>query len=238
MLRRRDAKPPRRPRVITWRLVLVSLVVGLVLAVVSVPASLARGALAGSSWHYAHNPRPVIYDGRVYRTYTSNRPTLTLTYVNMYHDAGAVEIKQLIADGMPVRQTDPRPRAVRAWMDTHGGEVTRTSVGWPLRTAYTQTCQSARGWASSQPWNFHVLTMGAWEITAFGRDWTIPYLPLWPGLLGNAVFYGMLLLLCSADLRRRKLRRRAKRGLCLACAYELGEGVTACPECGLARVGA
>lgn len=80
------------------------------------------------------------------------------------------------------------------------------------------------------------LVEGAWRRTVLGRNWLVPYLPLWPGLLGNTLFYAIFALIPLSLLRRRKLRRRARRGLCLACAYELGEGVAACPECGLVRV--
>jgi hypothetical protein len=81
-------------------------------------------------------------------------------------------------------------------------------------------------------------TAGVWERTAFGRDWFIPYLPLWPGLLGNTLFYAVLVLTPLVLLRWRTLRGRARRGLCVGCGYEPGEGVSACPECGLARAGA
>ena len=76
---------------------------------------------------------------------------------------------------------------------------------------------------------------GNWAVRAFGRDWLIPTLPLWPGLLGNTLFYGVFALTPIALLRWRKLHRRARRGLCLKCGYDPGEGVKACPECGLAR---
>ncbi len=48
MRHRREAKTTRRPRVITWRLVIVSLVVGVVLAVGSVP-------FAAVAWQSAKN---------------------------------------------------------------------------------------------------------------------------------------------------------------------------------------
>ncbi|MEQ9096519.1 MAG: hypothetical protein RIE32_09675 [Phycisphaerales bacterium] len=74
-----------------------------------------------------------------------------------------------------------------------------------------------------------------WRFSALGRRWIVPLLPIWPGLLGNAIFYALFVLMPVVLWRGPKLRRRARRGLCLACGYELGEGVDACPECGLAR---
>jgi hypothetical protein len=63
--------------------------------------------------------------------------------------------------------------------------------------------------------------------------WAIPVRPLWPGLLGNIVVYaaGVLLLLTLPRWWRRYVRRWE--GRCAACGYELGEGVSTCPECGL-----
>jgi hypothetical protein len=61
---------------------------------------------------------------------------------------------------------------------------------------------------------------------------TIPLKPFWPGLLANALVFGVLggtLVLRLAGLRR---RRRQSRGQCLKCGYALA-GLTKCPECGM-----
>jgi hypothetical protein len=60
----------------------------------------------------------------------------------------------------------------------------------------------------------------------------LPYLPAWPGFALDTVFYGTLaFLLWSAPGFVRRTRRR-RRGLCVACGYEL-KGTPKCPECGL-----
>jgi hypothetical protein len=59
----------------------------------------------------------------------------------------------------------------------------------------------------------------------------LPYLPLWPGIAINTIFYALILwLLFFAPFAWRR-RRRLKRGLCPACAYPVG-GSPVCTECG------
>ena len=103
-------------------------------------------------------------------------------------------------------------------------------AGWPMRCAYRYGSVGSHGMLIDES--------PAPTILIKRRQWTLPVLPLWPGLLGNTLFYAVLVLTPLALLRWRKLRRRVKRGLCAACGYELGEGIGACPECGLARAGA
>lgn len=61
----------------------------------------------------------------------------------------------------------------------------------------------------------------------------LPYLPLWPGLILNTLFYAAIWwgLLALPRLIRRVVRTR--RGLCPRCAYDMrGLTNTPCPECG------
>ncbi len=61
----------------------------------------------------------------------------------------------------------------------------------------------------------------------------LPLRPLWPGLVVNSAFYGLLLWLLSLvpSIIRRGLRRR--RGRCVKCGYDLrGNPAGGCPECG------
>lgn len=62
----------------------------------------------------------------------------------------------------------------------------------------------------------------------------LPYLPIWPNLIANTVFWGGVwwcVLFVPAVIRR---RRRVKRGQCAACGYDLSANAagTSCPECG------
>jgi hypothetical protein len=66
----------------------------------------------------------------------------------------------------------------------------------------------------------------------------VPYLPIWPGLLLNTLFYATLwsILLFAPRAIRRHLRTKHHR--CPTCKYDLRNLPTAiCPECGTARPG-
>jgi hypothetical protein len=61
----------------------------------------------------------------------------------------------------------------------------------------------------------------------------IPFRPIWPGLLANTAFYGVILwaLWFTPGAVRRAMRKQ--RGACVRCGYELqGGGQATCPECG------
>ena len=57
--------------------------------------------------------------------------------------------------------------------------------------------------------------------------------PIWPGFAINTIFYGAILwLLIPGQFALRRLIRR-KRGLCIACGYDLSHAEhEVCPECG------
>lgn len=227
MRARRKPKPPRPPRIIAARLVVVALVVGVVLAVVSVPV----GAIVLNLRHAGNWPSAVVWYGErgghlvvVYR-----QPYATGTVWGVSSEAlgpTTTSAEQMRQDGYARLDKDPSPRRVRIVPDDHFGSALSVSAGWPLDAAYYLT------WYADT--HSGLRTRGVWMTHATGRDWFLPYLPLWPGLLGNTLFYALLVLAPLALLRWRTLRRRARRGLCVACGYELGEGVGACPECGLA----
>ncbi|MEQ8845002.1 MAG: hypothetical protein RIB58_09125 [Phycisphaerales bacterium] len=230
MRRSREAKPPRCPRVITWRLVLLALVVGVVLAVGSVPVGSAVRWLPAYSGG-SHDELEALYDPDAPAAYRRSGDWWSTRW---HGDAGpspSVETAILFArfiNGQRVHAS-PLPAPAQAMLDGGAASVDFIGVGWPWRAAW--------GAIASPPSGPPGMVRGLWHPTVFGYHLQVPYFPLWPGLLGNTLFYGALALIPLALLRWHKLRRRARRGLCLACAYELGEGVEACPECGLARAG-
>lgn len=60
----------------------------------------------------------------------------------------------------------------------------------------------------------------------------IPYLPAWPGLLVNTVFYGLLLWAATHPRVIWRLLTRRK-GMCQSCGYDVAAGgLAVCPECG------
>ncbi len=100
-----------------------------------------------------------------------------------------------------------------------------TDVFW---SGYPFKC--AVGW-----WEFH--GDRAWLIKwgqVRHRTVVTPLRPMWVGLLGNTLVYAALLLVPWTGVRFIRTRRRRARGRCVACAYELGAGIEVCPECGLA----
>lgn len=234
------AKPPRRPRVITARLVVVSLVVGVVLAVVSVPVGVViaeRGPAVTSRLKavefFVHEETKAYYVRHVQATSTqwtgfeygigSNPPT---------QSRGLSPKAFAQAMGASLVPSSPLPGRTRAAFAGRMDTVEYHEVGWPWRVAWGVHGSVYQPASSTD--------VGLSRIAAFGDVWLVPYLPLWPGLLGNTLFYAVLMLTPLALLRWRRLRCRTRRGLCAACGYELGEGsgaCPACPECGLAKRG-
>ncbi len=240
MRTRRDPKPPRPPRppcVITPRLIVIALVVGVVLAVVSVPVCVAVDRTPWMKNRWRETNTDYKFQGRLVSIQWEHYPTGGLLMCSGV-DAELVQ-RQYVSDEVrnaPAVSHDPRPRFTRKWLDRGDGMVFSPRFGWPWAAgwsvSYEQFSQTNGSPSGAAP-----VEVGAWNVIAFGHDLSIPYLPLWPGLLGNTLFYAVLVLAPLALLRWRKLRRRARRGLCVACGYELGAGVEACPECGLAKRG-
>lgn len=234
-MRRRDSKMPRHPRVITWRLVVVSLVVGVVLAVGSVPVGVFVTDLPWATTTFTNRVDWYVYDAKM----LVHRQSQAATFDSW---SWTIEPDGLHSGWSPPADfstpiwvdVDPRPERAASWLDAKGGGVFTVTAGWPMRAAYGEL-RTSDAWLDGSRASSEQVDVGIWYPRVFGRYFNLPYLPLWVGLLGNALFYVLVVLVPVVLLRWHKLRRRARRGLCLACAYELGEGVEACPECGLAK---
>ncbi len=75
-----------------------------------------------------------------------------------------------------------------------------------------------------------------WNLARRGNPTTIqfPYRPDWPGLAGNAAFYGLLWALPLIGFPIVRRRARMRRARCGSCNYDLcGTTSGVCPECGL-----
>lgn len=122
-------------------------------------------------------------------------------------------------------------------MGTPGGPLLvwpfQVRVGWPARSlAYWH--ERAYGWGE-----YAVGTRGKSGI-ALGRqigsgamfhERIVPLQPLWGGLTLNTLAFAAVLFLPWQAAAWRRMQRRARRGLCAACGYELS-GLNRCPECG------
>ncbi|MFG0258779.1 MAG: hypothetical protein ACF8LK_00390 [Phycisphaerales bacterium JB041] len=130
--------------------------------------------------------------------------------------------------------------------DTVRGPAVIESRGFPLRALRSYvvadiTAQddiSADGTFAVQDWKV-LRTVGALAITdesPSDQGAALPYLPYWPGLLANTLFYTLLWWLAFASLRMVKHNRRYRRGLCPLCRYDLlADYSNGCSECGWKR---
>ena len=219
------ARSPQRKkhRIVTLRVVVVSVVVGVVLAVGSVPV--AAAIVYGVLWTtvVAHTQ----FEDRA-ASMEAFRAVGFGTEFWFVSANGAWALKDLRdVSEAPLEATDPRPGHARpAW----GGTPANASYlhvrhGWPWHAAEGREVH-APGQPSARAWATY------WNIGP-GRH-LVPMAPVWPGLLANTLFYAALTLALLMGLRSWRTRRRRKRGRCVACGYELGESVGVCPECGLA----
>jgi hypothetical protein len=70
------------------------------------------------------------------------------------------------------------------------------------------------------------------QLDFFQRT-VLPYLPYWPGLLTNTLFYALLFAALHQLTAYARRARRRRRNRCAACGYDLsGLDATPCPECG------
>lgn len=113
------------------------------------------------------------------------------------------------------------------WLKQYGHARTASLwlVGWPVRSVY--------GVRRTGPPLATVQRVGMAELVVLGRSWSFPWIPYPLGLLANAFIYALLSLAVMAMLRWWRVQRRIRRRWCAACGYKLGEGVGTCPECGL-----
>ena len=109
-----------------------------------------------------------------------------------------------------------------------------SGAGWPLRAfrcaSGNMYTPDAKGWMIGGTRGHRVM----WKQ---GRPILMPMEPVWLGLVGNTLFYALLLFVLwhSPSVIRRLVRHR--RGQCLNCGYDRRghEPASPCPECGVAR---
>ncbi len=115
--------------------------------------------------------------------------------------------------------------AVSAW--SSGGDyyhLGQVRVGSPIRTFQY-------GWYYDGGYPYERVLFNGWLARSEPRL-ILPYEPIWPGFAFNTIFYAAILwlLIPGPFTLRRFLRLR--RGLCPACAYQMGESGV-CTECGV-----
>lgn len=106
------------------------------------------------------------------------------------------------------------------------------AVGWPFRTVRCWRTISKRDQLDPVNMVIHDNKVG-YVSTPLGA---FPARPVWLGLLGNAIFYGVFLLGVWEGLSWLARRNRTRKGRCPWCAYDLrGDLASGCPECGWRR---
>ncbi len=109
------------------------------------------------------------------------------------------------------------------------------AYGWPL-VALRYECHVPNGEPSSARCECVETGLAPWRdpISPKTLERVIPCRPVWRGQVVNALLYaGLLWLLILGPFALRRLIRQ-RRGLCLACGYDLRHGEhEACPECGV-----
>lgn len=213
-------------RIVTRRVLLVSVVVGVVLAVLSVPV-----AAVVLVYLPQGNAEPEIGFGVV-----EEQPVAIQVY---RYPTAAV----WLAESMPLApQIDAADAelnfgpgfspGVRALPEMSGmavlpdGHMWVARAGWPMHAATAFKIEGPPPAVTG--------VVGGFDMTVRGDSIVVPYIPLALGVFANTLFYATLALALLTTLRWWRTRRRCKRGQCLACGYELGDGVGVCPECGLA----
>jgi len=108
------------------------------------------------------------------------------------------------------------------------------AYGWPMRALkHSHITRPIGVWEASGNSASSDDTRGALEISP---GITLPYLPIWPGILANTAFYAVIIAAIHLGALAIRRRRRIRRGLCPACRYDLrGLPQRACPECGWGR---
>ncbi|MFT3686852.1 MAG: hypothetical protein QM783_18350 [Phycisphaerales bacterium] len=161
-------------------------------------------------------------DGSVYSLRQSNRWWDVVTCVS---DGSSEEILASV-------------RAVRSWEGDSIAALVRSGatsgawprdviqIGWPARCFWGVGAQSgfgvSDGVAPAPEW------LESWRYVKF----PLPTRVRWAGLMADTAVFGgpLLVVLCVPGVVRRM--RRGRKGLCVACGYDLRGAGGVCPECG------
>jgi hypothetical protein len=212
-------------------MLVIGVVVGVVLAVVSVPVGAiasrvhqtAQGGFPAADWqgdidradHVELIARHDWAGQRMWSTHWAPKPL---------DPAWSQSLSGWIAPA-----DDPRPAFAGRPYAGHEQGVYAFSYGWPFFGGTGRTVTQRPPSAPPSLQNEHLV-----EVPFRSTFVRFPLRPIWPGLLANTAFYAALTLALLAARRWWRAKRRPGKGQCVACGYELGEGVTVCPECGLA----
>jgi len=120
-----------------------------------------------------------------------------------------------------------------------GNLLDRYEIGWPIRSMTCTGPEDNRPPVGGAIAEFYArgIPVPAYRALGMKADRRLPVRPIWARfVLSLAVWTVMLLALRFAVRlpKRLRLRKRRRRGLCLACGYDIA-GTDVCPECNTAR---
>ncbi|NRA59286.1 MAG: hypothetical protein HRU13_14340 [Phycisphaerales bacterium] len=221
----------RRPRVISVRAVVVSLLFAVVVAVGSVPLLAWRAQHAATLYGWPGTSQFEFDDPSATRTTVSHRSLLGYTDW-MHAPTGSVWGTRPPA---PV-PSDPRPSWARPVSEPWPTWHFANEAGFPFK--------SARGWYEVPSTGRQII--GPFFLsdrpsrmmsihTNFGNDPEVPIVPLWSGLIANTLVFFAIPFVPWTILRHRRLARIERLGLCYKCRYEFPRDIKTCPECGTTR---
>lgn len=127
---------------------------------------------------------------------------------------------------------DPRPLYARPDYPGYMHGYSYRACGWPRPAAegrFVINNGPSQATSVSRYERMYVVSFA-------GQDAQIPLRPIWLGVLANTLFYTVLTLPVLAAGRWWRTRHRRKKQRCVACGYELSEPMGACSECGLGSV--
>lgn|GEM_PF-6821594 len=192
----------RRP--ITARLVLQSLIIGFVLVVVSVPVLAIVAEHVPSSWQRVPVNDALHAQGHIVLSRRTELVVATVWFTTsepLAEDATTMRLAWL--EDARDATDDARPKRVRTPLDGRHRSRSECRVGWRWRAAYGQS-----DWLMGP---YHATeSRGQWLIGLLGRAHVVPYRPMWPGLLGNAILYGALVLAVRVVRRAMVPSKRAR----------------------------
>ena len=219
----------RPPRLIGWRVMLVSALLGVVCAVASVPLSVLFSTAFG--WHSGPaesgtakivSPRDRLY--MIDRVRDLGTTRWYCSWMRIERSGFAHQPSQADLPGLP-RIEDPRPGWARAHVPEWPVDHVAIAAGFPMLAAHGHRTEYeyAQRWDIwDPPVKMHT---SAWNLDS-------PTTPLWSGLLFNTFCYTTTIVGFIVFARTVRRARRRRRNRCIACAFDLSATPIRCPECG------
>ena len=177
-------------------------------------------------------------------------------WVIWHHDSGGcIRIRALAVSGNNIEEYEQypmHPSLLPSWGPL--AEQVRQQVRQQVRDEPFVRVADAYGWPTYSLWCAFAWNTAQWPnvitdprlsaiiiASPMGGNYALsqralPLRPIWPGFAVNTIFYATLLWLFIFAAYALRRRARRKRGLCVACGYDLrGNLPQGCPECGWRR---